>query len=74
MRRYEKHKISPMVQKHYFENKKKKNQHSNVSVTIQELHMHGLDKEQDESEQFGKVYACPLVETTQHCSEGFDYS
>ena len=54
--------------------KKKKNQHSNVSVTIQELHMHGLDKVQDESEQFGKLYACPLVATMQHCSEGFDYS
>ena len=53
---------------------KKKNQHSNVSVTVQVIHMHGLDKVQDQSEQFGKLYACPLVDTTQHCSEGFDYS
>lgn len=54
-----------MVQKHYFWGKK--NQHSNVSVTLQgELY--------GKSEQSGKLYACPLVEPTQHCSGGFDYS
>ena len=34
----------------------------------------GFNETPGESEQPVKLYVCPLVEPTQHCREGSDYS
>ena len=50
--------IFPTVHKHYFG----------------EMAMSGHDWIPGECEQPVKLYVCPLVEPTQHCREGPDYS
>ena len=41
---------------------------------MSETDIHDLDQIPGQCEQPVKLYVCPLVEPTQHCREGSDYS